>query len=282
VAMEYARRFPEATRAMVLEGVAGPEYPNPLPHARAGQAALDSLLVACERDTRCAGAYPTLRRDLALLWARLDSAPVPVTIPGRTAAPPLLERDMLAYGLHLLLFSNPSAAAVPFLVTRAAAGDYWPIANVLAQVASGLAGQIDLGMQLSVTCMEDAPRYTLEDVAREAPGTYLREAFTRSSKEQCDRWPVKPATPLPVVPLGTDALLISGAHDPATPLSYASGVAARMPRAIALVVPYGAHVTVDACVNGIIARYVERLAVSDAERGCLATGRRPPFLVPGG
>jgi pimeloyl-ACP methyl ester carboxylesterase len=282
VAMEYARLFPAATRSMVLEGVAGPEYPNPLPHARGGQAALDSLLGACERDTRCNAAYPGLRDALPGLWARLDSAPVPVIVPGRSEAPPLLERDNLAYGLHLLLFSNQSSPAVPYLLSRAVAADYWPIANVLAQVSSGLAAQIDFGMQLSVTCMEDTPAYTYADAEREGAGTYLRASMARGAKEECERWPVTPTTPLPVVPLETRALLLTGAYDPATPPDYAARVAGRMPNALSVLVPYGAHVTVDNCVNGIITQYVAALSVTPDVTACLQRGSRPPFLVPGG
>jgi len=281
VAMEYARQYPGSTRALVLEGVAGPEYPNPLPHARAGQRALESLFADCDRDVRCRGAYPDLSRGFAALLARLDSSSVEVSVPGRSGPGPRLDRDNFAYGLHLLLFANQSAAAVPFLVSRAVAGDYWPMASVLAQAASGLAGQVDLGMQLSVTCAEDAPMYSKADVEREGVGTYLRGTLAGSSKDECARWPVGAAPPLPVVPLVVPALLVGGAHDPATPLEYARGIAGRMPNAELLVVPYGAHVTIDACVNGIIASYVARLSVTEAERGCLASGSRPPFLVPG-
>lgn len=281
VALDYARRFPQATRALVLEGVAGPEYPNPLPHAAAGQAALDSVLLACERETRCNAAFGNVRMSLPQLWARLDSAPVPVEVPRRTGPPVMLERDNLAYGLHLLMFSNQTTPAVPFLLSRAIAGDYWPIANVLAQATTGLANQIDLGMQLSVTCMEDAPMYNEADIERETAGTYLRGSMARSSREECERWPVQPTTPLPVAEVHAPTLLLSGAYDAATPLQYARSVKSRLPNATSLLIPYGAHVTVDACVNGIIARYVRALELNPSDHACLALGRRLPFIIPG-
>lgn len=281
VAMEYARRFPQGTRALVLEGVAGPEYPNPLPHARAGQAALDSLLAACRADVSCNSAYPNLAVRTDSLLARLEQAPVSVPVPGRPGPPVTLGRDEVAYGLHLLLFSNATSPAIPLLLTRASEGDYWPVANVLAQVTAGLAAQIDLGMQLSVTCMEDAPMYDSLDVVREGAGTYLRGLMAASTREECARWPVRPMTPLPVVPLDAPALLLSGAFDPATPRRFADAVAARMPRAVHLLVPYGAHVTIDRCVDGIIAAYVASLLVSDDEQRCLSLGRRPPFVIQG-
>lgn len=179
-----------------------------------------------------------------------------------------------------MLFSNATSPALPFLLWRAYAGDYVPLANVLAQVTAGLAAQIDLGMQLSVTCMEDAPMYDARDISRETTGTYLRGLMAAATKEQCARWPVHPTTPLPVVPLDVPALLLSGAYDPATPRRFAEAVAARMPRSVHLTVPYGAHVTIDRCIDGIIAAYVATLQLSDGDRGCLAAGRRPPFVIP--
>lgn len=280
LALEYARLYPAATRALVLEGVAGPEFANPLPHARGGQAALDSLFAACANDTACAGAYPDLPARLAQVLARLDSGKVNVAVPGRTGPPVSLGREEFVYGLHLLLFSNESSPAIPFLVSRAHARDYWPMANVIAQVTAGLVGQIDLGMQLSVTCAEDAPRFTREDIARETAGTYLRDVLAGSSKDECEKWPVDALPALPVVPLDVPALLLSGAWDPATPPSFAQRVADRMQRATSILVPYGAHVTSDPCIESIIAEYVGTLAVSDARRSCLANGRRPPFLLP--
>src|SRR5947209_597923 len=73
-AMVYARRHPESTRAVILDGVAPADMRIPLHMARDGQRALDLLIQDCENDAGCAHRFPRLRDRLAALLERLAAS----------------------------------------------------------------------------------------------------------------------------------------------------------------------------------------------------------------
>ena len=74
-ALEYQRQFPGSVRRTVLDGVAPPDMVLPASFSVDGQAALDALFAACEKDTQagrgCARRFPTLRQEWQSLLAGL-------------------------------------------------------------------------------------------------------------------------------------------------------------------------------------------------------------------
>ena len=68
------------------------------------------------------------------------------------------------------LYSPLTASILPSLIERAEHDDFQGLL-ALAFAGESATDKMSLGMQLSVLCSEDSPRYVQEDITREAAGT---------------------------------------------------------------------------------------------------------------
>jgi len=73
VAQEYARRYPDRVRSMVLDGVAPPSMRISLDVWPTRDAALSALIEACSAAAACRAAHPDLAATLASIQASLGS-----------------------------------------------------------------------------------------------------------------------------------------------------------------------------------------------------------------
>ena len=286
VALLYMARHPERVRTAVLQGVSPPGSANPLPFARAGDAALEALLAACAADAGCGAAYPRLREELAAVLARLAAGPAAVELPDPATGAPVrveLTRELFVSRLHLMLIVGPLAVQVPRLVHLAHEGDWRPFAELAAAFGRAITEQIDFGMQLSVVCAEDAPFLTPERVEAETAGTLLGRQRVDQVLGYCREWP---ARPLPAdftapVRVRVPTLIVAGEVDPVTPVALATAVARELPAARLVVLPGASHVDGADCVQRLAASLVTAGDLAALDESCVAAVRRPPFPPPG-
>lgn len=284
VALEYMKRHGDRVRAAVLSAVSPAGFRNPLPFARAGQAALDNLLAACAADARCQRAFPEAAKDFSTVLARLERGPVTVSVTNPVTGrreEALLGRDLFATRIHLLLLSSSLAARIPFLVHRAAAGDFEPFAELAAEFGRAIVEQIDYGMQLSVLCTEDVALIKPQDVDPETKGTFLGGARVRHMIEVCKEWPQGrlPKDFLAPVQSMTPTLLISGALDPATPPRFGDEVARHLGRGRHVVIPEGSHVDGGTCIDGLVQQFLKAGSAESLDISCVEGIHRPPFFT---
>jgi len=160
VALAYLRVHPERIRSAILDGVA-PTSMRIIEEALAnGETRLRQTMTDCAATAACQAAYPRL----AEAWAQLErdfAEPRNVTmIHPRTGEPQSVDVDFLAIdgALRTLLYSAEYSAMVPALIDRAAAGDLGPLFASSLRVAGDLGQGMNMGLQLSVVCAEDAQR----------------------------------------------------------------------------------------------------------------------------
>lgn len=281
-AQVYMRAHPDRVESAVLEGVASPGFLNPLPAARGSQAALDAMFAACADEGPCGRRFPGLDARFDALMERLAVRPEQVeTAPGVRAE---LTREALGYLVHVLLFQTSTAAVLPALIDQVDRGVHTLLVDLYGQIVQGVVGGIAFGMQLTVTCSENAPFFFLRDVEAETRGTYLGRTMVDGVAEQCGAWPARLLGPdfLAPVTAPVPSLLVAGDLDPATPPRYAREVAAALPRAELVTIPEGAHITAHPCVDGMIAAWIRAEGSEEPDTGCLDGIRRPPFMVPPG
>jgi pimeloyl-ACP methyl ester carboxylesterase len=292
LALVYMREYPERVRSAVLRGLSPTDFRNPLPFPRAGQEALEKLFDACAAESRCASAFPELARDFAAVLAQLESGAIRIDLAisgsedGDASVPEVmvLSRDLFTARVHLLLFSTELASQLPFLIHRAARGDYEPFARLAVAFATAIREQIYFGMQLSVVCPEDLARITDDDVARETPGTYLGRARIDLFRTLCAEWPVAelPSGYWDPVEAATPVLLISGMLDPATPPRFAYAATRGLPNSHHLVLEEATHIVRSACIERIVADFIAAATAEGLDTACAREIRRPPFFVPDG
>ncbi|MBI3154983.1 MAG: alpha/beta fold hydrolase [Burkholderiales bacterium] len=298
-ALEYLRRYPQALRRIVLDGVAPPDMALPAAFAIDAQAAFDALAAACAAEAACAARHPDLRarwREVVAGLPREVALAHPVTgVEERL----VLTRDVAVSLLRLPLYAPVLASALPLAIDEAAAGRFAALAG-LATAMTGRRGTLDLaeGMHFSVVCAEDLPRMRAAaggDAAPEAAAPPAAppaapdfgDTLARLYLDTCANWP-RAAVPADFYALRSSpvpALLLSGGIDPVTPPRHGARVAQALgANARHVVVPNAGHgVLAIGCTRDIVYRFVD--AVTDAEAlavdaGCVERIPRPPAFQP--
>ena len=114
-------------RTAFLGSVVPIDVAIPGPFTVTSQAALEQTLEACHADSDCTTAFPNIRGDFADMAALLDTGQTR-DIPGSTQTA-LLDRGRVAEWFRSELYRPRSAASLPWLIHRAAGGDWSPVVD---------------------------------------------------------------------------------------------------------------------------------------------------------
>ena len=231
LAQVYLARHPRAVRTMVLDGGTLLDIPFFSRFAPNGQRALDQVASRCAAVPACARAFPNWPAQLQTLIAAWNAHPQALT---RTTT---LGGDGLAGVIQSMTLNATSAASIPLVVARAAAGDYAP----LAPYAVGGGPMLSI-MYWSIWCNE---RWVGLDAA--GPwGTYLdgsAAAALANSRSVCTYFPKheEPASNVKRVSSKTPLLALVGGADPQDPIGNLEGLRDAMPNSRVVVVPSQGH-----------------------------------------
>lgn len=285
-ALVYARRHPEHVRSLILRGVAAPDFRLPLYFARDAQAAMDDLIGDCKADRACNTAFPDFRQKLDQLLAKLEATPAIVrTVDPRTQeeVEVVIDRDVFAGGIRLVLYGSELAANIPVAVERGLEGDFQPFLQATLPLALQILQNFSFGMFLSVVCTEDIPFYTMDEGRSESEGTFMGATAASNMKAACDGWPRGDLPEGYHDHVTTDApvLLISGEVDPVTPPGSAASVASHLPNSLHIVIPDAGHIpSFPGCLTRIASEFLDTASVASLDAGCVQDIQRPPFPVP--
>lgn len=283
VAQHYARRFPERTRSLILDGIARPELAIGAEFARDGQRALDLLFARCTDDADCSAAFPDLPAALNSVLERLEADPTQVQLADpQTGAPTelLLTRDLAATTILNLSYAPETSALLPLLISTAAAGDLRPLAAQSLLITRQAVSDIALGMRFSVICAEDAPFFPTEAPA--AATSYLGAAIAEQLAAPCEIWPMAEAPADLRTPLQSDipALLLSGEADPVTPPANGDTVAETLPNSLHIVAEgQGHNIFYRGCLPRLIADFIAAGSVNELDAGCVDQLQPTPFFT---
>ena len=160
VAQHYARRYPESTRTVVLDGVVPPQVPLGPGIAIEAQRAIEEIFARCAEDAVCSERFPEIDLDFAAVRSRVNETPVLVTLSDPVTGTPTeieLGDNELAAAIRLLAYNPRSIAILPLIIHEAANGNYVPIAAQFQLTVTSIADALALGMHNSVMCTEDLP-----------------------------------------------------------------------------------------------------------------------------
>ena len=286
VAQHYARRFPERTRAVVLDGVVPPSLPLVPNIAVESQRALERVFARCAADPECDRRFPALAAQFARLEARLTQGPVEGTLADPvTGESGRLEvtRAHLVTMARMLTYSPGTASILPLVLHEAATnGHYGPLAAQAEMIGKDLERTIAMGMHNSVVCAEDAPRFA-GAVDREAlEATAIGPLMLDGMQAICEVWPRGPVDADFAEPLDSavPALLLSGEFDPATPASWGAMAAKGFRNGLHVVVPGQGHGQAQLpCVQKLLRRFIDAGSVAGLDTACVGTMRPAPFFL---
>ena len=185
----------------------------------------------------------------------------------------------MAIVARLFAYAPESAALLPLLVQEAAQGRPEPLLAQAALVVDSLVGQINHGMQLSVTCAEDLPG--LQPRPEDAE-LMLGTAMIEVLRNQCSVWPAGPVSPGFHEPLRSDipTLLLSGELDPVTPPRYGEQVLEGLSNARHLVGKGQGHILLNrGCTLRLVGEFLGSRDPKALDATCLDALGASPFFT---
>jgi len=286
VAQHFAKRYPAATRSIVLDGVVPPQLPLGPEIATEAQRALENIFARCAADDACNARFPDLQQSFRAVRAELDQQSVVVDL-----ANPVTGRreyvefgpDELAGAIRLLAYNANSMAIVPLLIDAAANGNYEPLAAQFHMIASTMADALALGMHNAVMCSEDEPYYDHDNIDYDAvEASYIGILQLQSIEAMCSLWPAGPVDDDLRRPLATDipVLLLSGDADPITPPRYAALAMAELRNARHLIDAGQGHgQAAVGCMPRLIGEFVAGTDPAALDASCLERSFAMPFFL---
>lgn len=286
VAQHFARRYPDSTRSIVLDGVVPPQIALGPEIATEAQGALDAIFVRCAADTACNTRFPDLAQKFRDLRAGLEAQPVTVEIPNPVTG----LREAVEFGtaelagaVRMLAYNANSMAIVPLLIDAAAAGNFEPLAAQIQMITAQMSDALALGMHNSVMCSEDAPYYDEQAIDYEGlEASYIGAVQLEAIEAMCSVWPAGPVDDDFRRPLdtATPVLLLSGDADPITPPRYASLAMVDLQRARHLIGAQQGHgQAAIGCMPRIIGEFVSSADPENLDTQCLERSFVMPFFL---
>ena len=286
VAQHFARRYPEVTRTLIVDGVVPPQLSLGPDIAVESQKAVDQIFERCVIDAACHERFGDLAPQFAELVEQLDKKPVTVTIahPVTGVVDDIrFGRDELGVAIRLLAYSPNSIAILPLLVAEAIDGNVQPLAAQYQMTLMSITEALALGMHNAVMCTEDVPFYdpaTFDTAALRA--SYMGPLQLESLQAICSVWPAGPIDEDFKQPLSTEipTLLLSGSADPITPPAYADRAARNLKKAWLLTGEHQGHGQVAVgCMPRIIEGFIDKRKLEDNAADCFSESFVMPFFL---
>jgi pimeloyl-ACP methyl ester carboxylesterase len=279
--LEYLRRHRERVRAVVLDGIVPPQLALGAEHARNLEDALDRQLASCDSDPACRPRYGAARETLTKLLAGLRAAPRRVQYRDPLSGElreGTLTAERVAGVVRLYAYAPQLASMLPMSIARAAAGEPEILMSQARMIDSLVGEQVAVGLQLSVTCAEDAPLLGPDPADADS---VLGNDLVAGIKTACEVWPRgrMPADFHAPVESDVPALLLSGELDPVTPPRYGELVLRGLPNGRHVVARGQGHNVMSAgCIPRLMAGFLETADARSLDTSCVERLiETPPF-----
>jgi pimeloyl-ACP methyl ester carboxylesterase len=282
----YMRRHGDHVRTAYLTSPVTLKDRVPLYHARSAQSGLEQLFKDCDADAACHEAYPRLGDDFAAVLKKVREQPAstfvrhPVT--GTRTEIHLTER-MFADAVRVMMYREPSAHQVPFLIERALAGDFNPFAEAGLRANRGIYSGGSMGLHYCITCNEFVSRIDPEEIEPATRGFFLGSWRVRAQMAACKEWA---KTELPVdffepFQLKTPSVLVWGLEDPASaPALGREEAKSYVPNGIQVLVPGAAHTPENDCTRAIRHQLFRTGTTDGLDISCVGKLKPLPFKLP--
>ena len=286
VAQHFARRYPDSTRSVVIDGVVPPQLSLGPEIATESQKAVDKVLARCAAEESCNERYPDLAEAFSRVVADLRDIGVEITVPNPSTGRPeevLFGAGEFAAAIRLLAYHPNSMALMPLLIHEAGKGNLIPLGSQYMMTMIAMMDSMSLGMHNAVMCTEDVPFYdpsTIDYDGLEASymGTFQLEAL----EAICSVWPAGPIDEGFKAPLATDlpVLLLSGDADPITPPRYAELAAVDLENATHLIGKDQGHGQIGVgCTRRLVADFINTADPTGLDASCLERSFVMPFFL---
>jgi len=285
-ALVYMRQHPDRVRSVILMGVTPTNHKMPLYHARDGQRAMNLLLADCAADLNCSRAFPNIENELMELLASLARQPARAKYALPESGKEVtvtIARQVFAEKLRSALYTPPGARQLPFIIHRAAQGDFSPFLSMAIPVKRSRPDSIADGMYLSVTCNEDTRQIDAKAAGRMNSGNMFDNYRVIEQVRACSLWPKAQSARGYSQPVNSKVpvLILSGYMDPVTPPTWAETVTKQLPNSKQAIIRYHAHVPIGLshmeCLDKMILELLDKGDAKTVDTSCVSEMLPPPF-----
>jgi pimeloyl-ACP methyl ester carboxylesterase len=283
VAQHYARRYPQAARTLILDGVVNPQIVLGPAIAIDAERALEHILGRCRADASCAKAFGDPFADYHALRERLVRNPEPATVADAKTGRPIhfdFTHRHLSAVLRLASYNDDQAALLPLSLHLAMHEDnFMPLANQFRVFARSLSDAFAYGMHNSVACSEDAPLIDSAKLDLSAlNATHMGAEAVQLLIEACREWPRGVVDEDLHAPFKSNAgvLLLSGTDDPVTPPENANIAQRAFADSKHVIIAGHGHGQIGVpCVDRVMANFIGAGSAKDLDVSC--TQKVPPM-----
>lgn len=286
VAQHFARRYPESTRTLVIDGVVPPQLSLGPEIATESQKAVDKLLARCVADPSCNNRFPNIVDDFPRIVSTLRRESVALEVPNPTTGRPEAVNfgaTEFASAVRLLAYHPNSIALLPLLIDEAANANYAPLASQYLMTLISLMDSMSLGMHNAVMCTEDVPFYDKKSInLAEIESSYMGMFQLDALEAICSVWPAGPIDDKFKQALATDipVLLLSGDADPITPPRYADMAAVDLTNALHLIGDNQGHGQISVgCTPRLVAEFIDLGDHTELDADCIERNFTMPFFL---
>ncbi len=290
VAQQYARRYPQHTQALILDGVVPPTQVLGPTTPLDAEAALRRIFARCRADAACARQFGDPEQDYQQLRSKLAAAAVPVTLTDpRSGLPTQLSFTTAVFtaALRLASYSDDHAALLPLTLHLANdRNEFAPLASQYLLAAASYDAVLAYGMHNSVVCTEDVPFFASQRIDRgRVAATFLGTSQLDALQALCGQWPTGVLDADLHQPLASKlpALLLSGTADPVTPASFGEEAARGFSHALHLQLADQGHgQLVHTCIDRIMADFLQAAGTGKellVDHRCADKLRPAPFFL---
>lgn len=286
VAQHFARRYPDSTRTVIIDGVVPPQLTLGPEIATESQKAVDRIFARCAEDEACNERFPGVAADFRRVVAELRGAPVSLSVPHPSSGRP---EDVdfgigeLATAVRLLAYHPSSVALMPLLIHEAGRGNYVPLASQYMMTMIVMMDALSLGMHNTIMCTEDVPFYDESSIDYEGiAASYMGTLQLSAIEAICSIWPAGPIDEEFKAPLATElpVLLLSGDADPITPPRYADLAAVDLPNATHLIGKNQGHGQIGVgCMPRLVSEFIDHKDPAGLDTECLERSFVMPFFL---
>jgi pimeloyl-ACP methyl ester carboxylesterase len=287
VALHYMRRYPDNTRAVILDGIVPADLVLGPDISIEAELALDKIQSRCLENKRCAQRFPNIKREFNELRSRVEQETLMVQIDHPVTGEPTIAQfgmDEFSVAIRLLSYSQDSAALLPLMIHEAySKKNYRPLVAQALMITESLNDQLSYGMHNAVVCTEDVPFFDSIDIDRKRiENTYLGIAQIDALENICKLWPkgvIDDGFKTAVVS-DKPVLLLSGGADPVTPSRYGEQAAATLPNSLHIVVPDQGHgQAMIGCVPKLMQTFIDAGTTDGIDDSCAEKQVASPFFL---
>ncbi len=284
VVQTYMREYPEHVHAALMLGTVPLGARIPLYHPRHAEDVMQNVLDDCDADPDCGRAFPSLRRDWATLLETFDARPtVNAQYHDSTGTRNVaLERGPFFDTLAGLLITPATQRRIPLMIHEAAAGNFQPFLDVALSSDEGAFAE---GMTLSVICREGTAQISPGEIEAATAGTFEGRYLVDRQIAMCSEWGLDavPESDLRPVTSEIPTLLIAGAMDFVTPVSWAQEVSSRLTHSLVLVIDHMGHLPGGLdhmeCFHGVVEQFFKSGSIIGLDTSCFQTMLPPDFQI---